>query len=326
MIVARNLTKYYGEVLAVEDVSFEIQQGEIVGFLGPNGAGKTTTIRLLTGYLPATSGEASIAGYDPLTQPVEARRHLGYLPETVPLYAEMTVYGYLEFFARLRGLSGEHRYDRIEAALAACHLDDHAETQIGKLSKGYRQRVGLAQAILHEPDVLILDEPTIGLDPIQIAETRNLIKELGKEHTIILCSHILPEVSALCGRVIIFDEGRVVAVDTPQRLAAQVTGATRVIVEARGPGQEMAALLRQVPGVLSVGVDPSAEPVANLTVECSVGHDVREQIAALIVRSGWGLMTLQAAPVTLEEVFVKLTTREDLPDGRQAVPDGGQGL
>ena len=322
MIVARNLTKYYGDMLAVEDVSFEIQQGEIVGFLGPNGAGKTTTIRLLTGYLPPTSGEASIAGYDPLTQPVEARRHLGYLPETVPLYTEMTVYGYLEFFARLRGLSGEHRYDRIEASLAACHLDDHAETQIGKLSKGYRQRVGLAQAILHEPDVLILDEPTIGLDPIQIAETRNLIKELGKEHTIILCSHILPEVSALCGRVIIFDEGHVVAVDTPQRLAAQVTGATRIIVEARGPGQEMAALLRQVPGVLSVSGDPStgsgqAGPIANLTVACSVGHDAREQIAALIVRSGWGLVTLQAAPVTLEEVFVKLTTREDLPDGRE---------
>jgi ABC-2 type transport system ATP-binding protein len=229
----------------------------------------------------------------------------------------MSVWGYLEFFGRLRGLSGEHREERIDSSLAACRLEDEAETQIGKLSKGYRQRVGLAQAILHEPDVLILDEPTIGLDPIQIAETRNLIKELGKEHTIILCSHILPEVSALCGRVIILDEGRVVAVDTPQRLAGQVRGATRINIEVRGPGQEIASVLRQVPGVVAVS-SQSEGPIANLTVDCAVGQDVREQLAALIVRSGLGLLTLQAAPVTLEEVFVRLTTREEATDSRGA--------
>ena len=318
MIVARNLTKHYGERVAVDDVSFEIQQGEIIGFLGPNGAGKTTTIRLLTGYLPPTSGEARIAGYDPLAQPVEARRHLGYLPETVPLYGEMTVYDYLTFFGRLRGLSGDYREERIEAALTACHLEEVEDTQIGKLSKGYRQRVGLAQAILHEPDVLILDEPTIGLDPIQIAETRNLIKELGKEHTIILSSHILPEVSAICARVIILDEGRVVAVDTPQQLANQVRGASRISLELRGPAQDIASVLRQVPGVVAVNVhNPStgsqqASQITNLTVDCAVGEDVREQIAALVVRNGLGLLTLQAAPVTLEEVFVKLTTREEV--------------
>jgi ABC-2 type transport system ATP-binding protein len=234
----------------------------------------------------------------------------------VPLYSEMTVWGYLEFFGRLRGLSGEYRDDRIESSIAACHIDEYADTQIGKLSKGYRQRVGRAQAILHEPDVLILDEPTIGLDPIQIAETRNLIKELGKEHTIILCSHILPEVSAICGRVIILDEGRVVAVDTPQRLAGQVRGATRINIEVRGPGQEIASVLRQVPGVVSVSSNNDG-PIANLTVDCAVGQDVREQIAALIVRSDLGLLTLQAAPVTLEEVFVKLTMREDQADAAQ---------
>jgi ABC-2 type transport system ATP-binding protein len=302
VIEARNLTKYYGDHLAVENASFEVKKGEIVGFLGPNGAGKTTTLRMLTGYIPPSRGTATIAGYDVQDHPLEARRHLGYLPETVPLYTDMTVWDYLTFFGQLRGLRGRKLAARLDEVLQVCHLEEEADTIIGKLSKGYRQRVGLAQALLHEPEVLVLDEPTIGLDPLQVVETRQLIRALGKEHTIILSSHILPEVSMLCQRVIIMDRGRIVAVDTPERLSARISGIGHILAEVRGPAQGVASLLRQVPGVRQ----------DTFTIETEPDQDLRPRVAALIVRSGWDLLQLQRQSLTLEDIFVRLTTKEEL--------------
>jgi ABC-2 type transport system ATP-binding protein len=311
VIEARNLTKYYGDHLAVENASFEVKKGEIVGFLGPNGAGKTTTLRMLTGYIPPSRGTATIAGYDVQDHPLEARRHLGYLPETVPLYTDMTVWDYLTFFGQLRGLRGRKLAARLDEVLQVCHLEEEADTIIGKLSKGYRQRVGLAQALLHEPEVLVLDEPTIGLDPLQVVETRQLIRALGKEHTIILSSHILPEVSMLCQRVIIMDRGRIVAVDTPERLSARISGIGHILAEVRGPAQEVASLLRQVPGVRSVSWE-GAHDQATFTIEMEPDQDLRPRVAALIVRSGWDLLQLQRQSLTLEDIFVRLTTKEEL--------------
>ncbi|MBI4496278.1 MAG: ATP-binding cassette domain-containing protein [Chloroflexi bacterium] len=322
MIRVEGLTKLYGDFVAIEDITFSVNEGEIVGFLGPNGAGKTTTMRILTGFMPATEGTAQIAGYDIFSQSLEARRHIGYLPETVPLYTDMTVRGYLDFQGTLRGLKNPRRTNRIDDIIERMRLDEYADTLIGKLSKGYRQRVGLSQALLHEPDVLILDEPTIGIDPIQVVETRQLIKELGKNHTILLSSHILPEVSMVCERVVVVNEGRLVAVDRPENLSTRLGGADRLRLAVRGPAGDVAAALRQVAGVLEVEVERApggverapggVEQAHRFVLVCRPGRDLREEVAALIVRRNWGLLELQPMGMSLEEIFLRLTTHEEL--------------
>ena len=311
MIQAEHLSKTYGTHPALNDVSFSVEKGEVLGFLGPNGAGKTTTMRILSGYLPATSGRASIAGFDVMKQSLEARRHIGYLPETVPLYPEMSVSGYLDFMAKIKGLSGKTRKVEVYRVMEMVGVEQRSKQLIGKLSKGFRQRVGLAQAILGGPDVLILDEPTIGLDPRQIIEIRNLIKSLGSEHTVMLSTHILPEVSATCSRVIIINDGRVVAEDTPENLTRRLRGADNLQLEVRGPRREVLASLKRVPRVLSVDAADGRDGRTVFTVACEVGSDVREQLAAAVVGGGWGLLELRPVGMSLEEIFLKLTTTEE---------------
>src|SRR5438874_8330049 len=271
MIEVQHLTKRYGRVTAVDDVSFRVERGEILGFLGPNGAGKTTTMRILTGYIPASEGRATVAGYDVFDQPIEAKRRTGYLPETPPLYPDMTVREYLDFVARIKGVAAAERRTRVDAVIQRTHIDDMATRHCGKLSKGYRQRVGLAQAILHNPEVLILDEPTAGLDPKQIIETRQLIKELAGTHTIILSTHILPEVSQTCERVVIINKGRMVAVDTPGNLTAKLRGSETMYVQVDALGQDASIVLRALPGV--TGVSATDTPVtpgkARSTIDAS---------------------------------------------------------
>jgi ABC-2 type transport system ATP-binding protein len=302
MIQAQGLTKTYGDRIAIQDVSFEVQAGEILGFLGPNGAGKTTTMRILTGYMPPTAGRARVAGYDVFSESIEARRHIGYLPETVPLYPEMTVAGYLDFVGRLRHIPD--RRARLAEVMERLHLEDQADIPIGKLSKGYRQRVGLAQAILHKPRVLILDEPTIGLDPRQIIEVRSLIRELGGEHTIILSTHILPEASQVCNRVLIINEGQIVAEDTPERLTARLKGGERIYVQVGGSPDGLPEALSGIEGV--TGVEPKGN--GGYEVICALGADRRAAIAQTIVSRGWPLLELRPVGMSLEEIFLKLTT------------------
>ncbi len=305
MIDVQDLTKDYGTYLALRQVSFEVQKGEVLGFLGPNGAGKTTTMRILTGYLPPTSGNAHVAGFDVFADSIEVRKHIGYLPETVPLYPEMSVWDYLDFAARLRNVS--NRDDAIERAMELTNITERADQLIGKLSKGFRQRVGLAQAIVHEPDVLVLDEPTIGLDPKQIIEVRNLIKSLAGEHTVILSTHILPEASQVCSRVLIINEGKIVAEDTPERLSARVRGAEHVFLQVSHPAPEIPAELEKVKGVLGV----QAKEKGAYEIETNLGTDRRAEIAALAVQRGWGVLELRPVGLSLEEVFLKLTTMEE---------------
>ena len=313
MIDVQHLTKNYGDFVAVEDISFFIAKGEIVGFLGPNGAGKTTTMRILTGFMPPTSGKATIAGYDVFQQSLEARQHIGYLPETVPLYTDMTVRSYLDFQATLHAMRNPHKKARIDEIIERMRLEEYDNILIGKLSKGYRQRVGIAQAVLHEPDVLILDEPTIGIDPIQVVETRQLIKELGQDHTIILSSHILPEVSMVCQRVLIIDEGRLVAADTTEGLSSRLGGPERVQMVVKGPMREVAAVLRDVGGVHTVEPeDTGTEGTFRFLVECRAGRDVRPQLAAAVVQRRWDLLELHATGLSLEDIFLQLTTKEEL--------------
>ncbi len=304
MIQVEGLTKRYGDVTAIEGLTFHVERGEIVGFLGPNGAGKTTTMRVLTGYLPPTEGTARIAGYDIFTESLEARRHIGYMPETVPLYPEMTVRGYLDFMARIRGVRDRRR--AVEEAMALCHVEDRADAIIATLSKGYRQRVGLAQALLHEPDVLILDEPTIGLDPRQIIEVRELIRELGQERTVLLSSHILPEVSQVCTRVLIIHKGHIVAEDTPEGLTARLQGAARLAIQVARPGPEVEAALAAVPGVEAV--EPAGDGRYEIT--SAPEADVRTGVAEAVVRGGWGLLELRPVGMSLEEIFLELTQEE----------------
>ena len=313
MIDVQHLTKKYGDFVAVEDISFFVAKGEIVGFLGPNGAGKTTAMRVLTGFMPPTSGKATIAGYDVFQQSLEARQHIGYLPETVPLYTDMTVRAYLDFQATLHAMSNPHKKARIDEIIERMRLEEYDNILIGKLSKGYRQRVGIAQAVLHEPDVLILDEPTIGIDPIQVVETRQLIKELGQDHTIILSSHILPEVSMVCQRVLIIDEGRLVAADTTEGLSSRLGGPERVQMVVKGPMREVAAVLRDVGGVHTVEPeDTGTEGTFRFLVECRAGRDVRPQLAAAVVQRRWDLLELHATGLSLEDIFLQLTTKEEL--------------
>lgn len=303
MIEVVGLTKRYNDVTVVNDVSFSVARGEVLGFLGPNGAGKTTTMRMLTGYLPATSGQITIAGHDIQREPLKARSRIGYLPEGVPLYPEMTVSGYLDHMARLRNVA--NRRDAVERAMGLVHMSERANHQIGKLSKGQRQRVGLAQALLHDPDVLILDEPTVGLDPRQIIEVRELIRELGATRTVILSTHILPEVSMLCNRVVIIKKGEVVAVDTPAGLTARLQGADRVELRVQVDTIDATPLL-QIAGVNSVTNDAPGHVV----VETEPGRELRPAIAAVAIAQQWGLLELRQITLSLEEIFLELTTQE----------------
>ena len=321
MIEVQHLTKRYGRVTAVEDVSFRVERGEILGFLGPNGAGKTTTMRILTGYMPATEGKAMVAGFDVFEQPIEAKRRTGYLPETPPLYPDMTVLEYLDFVAKIKGVPPAERRQRVRAVMERTRVADMADRLCSKLSKGYRQRVGLAQAILHNPDVLILDEPTAGLDPKQIIETRQLIKELAGDHTIILSTHILPEVSQTCQRVVIINKGHVVAVDTPDALTARLRGSETMYVQVDSNGADPAATLGRVPGVTRVVESDRREPAVGYEVESERGRDVRRDLARTIVTSGWGLLELRPMRLSLEDVFLSLTT-EETPETRETAAVG----
>ena len=322
MIEVQHLTKRYGRVTAVDDVSFTVERGEILGFLGPNGAGKTTTMRILTGYMPATEGKAIVAGFDVFAQPIEAKKRTGYLPETPPLYPDMTVSEYLGFVAKIKGVPSAGREQRIQAVMERTRIDDMAKRQCGRLSKGYKQRVGLAQAIIHNPDVLILDEPTAGLDPKQIIETRELIKELAGDHTIILSTHILPEVSQTCQRVVIINKGKVVAVDTPDNLTARLRGSETMYVQIDANGADASGTLTRVPGVRRVAESDRRERIVGYEVESETGRDVRRDLAAAIVTTGWGLLELRPMRLSLEEIFLSLTTEEvPTPASEPAVPE-----
>jgi ABC-2 type transport system ATP-binding protein len=303
VIETRNLCKHYGDVRAVDGISFSIKEGEIVGFLGPNGAGKTTTIRVLTCFQPATSGSASVAGQDVFTQSMMVRRVVGYMPESVPLYPEMRVREYLHFRGKLRGLERRAREHAIQRVAERCWIADAIRRPIGQLSKGYRQRVGLADALLHNPRVLILDEPTIGLDPAQIRATRSLIRELAQDHTVMLSSHILPEVEATCERIIIINQGRIVASGTPQGLRQRITGASKLIAEIKGPEQGIADGIRKLDGVTDVHTT-SESGWTRITV--STQRDLREAIYKLSADSGWALRELRRDIATLEDFFVKI--------------------
>jgi ABC-2 type transport system ATP-binding protein len=311
VIEVQGVTKRYGPFTAVDGVSFQVGKGDILGFLGPNGAGKTTTMRILTGYMPPTEGTARVAGFDVQDEPIEAKRRIGYLPETPPLYPEMTVRDYLTFVARIKGVAASDVPGRVSLAMEKARVADMARKHCGKLSKGYRQRVGLAQALIHDPDVLVLDEPTAGLDPKQIIETRELIRSLGGDHTIVLSTHILPEVSQTCQRVVIINRGRVVAEDTPDNLTARLQGATTVYVEVERNGQDPEPLLQGLPGVTAVtSVQTAPAGALALEVQCEQGRDVRRDVAAALVTAGYGLMELRHARMSLEDIFLQLTTAE----------------
>ena len=311
MIEVDQLTKTYGSKAAIQDVTFSVDRGEILGLLGPNGAGKSTTMRILTGFFPPTSGTARIDGYDVVDDSLEVRRRIGYLPENVPLYTDMSVRAYLEFVARVKDI--QKRQDSVDWALDAARVDHVADTIIGRLSKGYRQRVGLAQALLGDPEVLILDEPTVGLDPNQIIETRQLIKSLGGDRTIILSTHILPEVSMVCNKVVIINRGTVVAVDTPEALTRQLSGADRVALTVRGPATDVENRLKRIKGVVSAFARPaSVSGTVTVDVDAEAGRDVREQLAKEVIGGGWGLLELRSQSLSLEDIFLQLTTSEDV--------------
>ena len=311
MIEVQDLTKSYGPRLAVDGISFSVPRGEILGFLGPNGAGKSTTMRILTGYLSATAGTASIAGFDVFQNPLEVRRRIGYLPENNPLYNEMRVSGYLGLCCKLRGVAPARRAARVDYALEACGLGERRHDIVGRLSKGLRQRVGLAQAVVHDPELLILDEPTSGLDPAQTRETRDLIVALGRDHTVILSSHILPEVSATCERVVIINNGVLVADDRPENLARRMSEGHGVDVEltVRGDAEAVRKKLAAVKGLDSVEVVPHANGECLVRVH-SRGADPREELARAVIRGGFGLRELHSRTLSLEDVFISLTTQE----------------
>lgn len=314
MIQVQDLTKKYSRNLAVDHISFEVQKGEIVGFLGPNGAGKTTTMRMLTCFLPPSLGTANVAGFDILEQPLDVKKRVGYLPETPPLYLEMETVEYLQFVGKLKGLKGEELSKRVNYVSERCSITDVRKKLLGKLSKGYRQRVGLAQAIIHNPDVLILDEPTAGLDPKQINETRDLIRSLAGDHTIILSTHILPEVEQTCEKVIIINKGRLVATDSVENLQARARGAESMLVEIAGRNGNLDSAtvrsrLERVSGVSRVSLKNTRDSLATFEVESQKGF-VRGDLARAVVESGWDLNELRPTAVSLEEIFLQLTAQE----------------
>jgi ABC-2 type transport system ATP-binding protein len=292
-------------------MSFQVEKGEILGFLGPNGAGKTTTMRIITGYMPASEGTVRVDGYDVFDNPLDVRRRIGYLPENPPLYLEMTVTGYLRFVAKIKGVPKDKIHQEVARVMERASVADVKERIIAKLSKGYKQRVGIAQALLNDPPVLILDEPTIGLDPKQIHEVRELVKDLAGQHTVVLSTHILPEVEQTCHRVIIIDRGKIVAVDTPQNLRLQLQGGERVSLEVQGPVSEIISKLKAMPGVVSVQKIAENDSRHRFQVEGELRKDIRSDLARTIVQNGWGLYELQSATMSLEDIFLKLTTAEE---------------
>ena len=305
MIRVSSLTKRYGARLAVDDISFTVAEGEIVGFLGPNAAGKSTTMRIITGYLMPTSGEAWVGECNMITHSLEGRRSIGYLPEVVPLYVDMTTRGYLEYVGRLRGLTRSQARIGTERVVEICALEEYADVHLGKLSKGFRQRVGLAQAIIHEPRVLILDEPTIGIDPLQMVQTRKLIKDLGSRCTVLLSTHLLSEVSAICERIIVINQGRIVAQDRIENLSALLKGAHRLRLKVQGPAAEVEARIRGITDVETVSYE---EPYH--VVEFSAGGDPHAHLLEAIVQEGWTLLSMDDVEMSLEDIFLRLTTRE----------------
>ncbi len=317
MISVRSLTKRYGAFLAVDDISFDVERGGVVGFLGPNGAGKTTTIRILACYHPATSGSASVANFDVFQDSMEVRRRLGYLPESTPLYPEMRVREYLQFRGKLRRMSRDERTAAIRRVTEKCWLGEFIDRPIGHLSKGMKQRVGLADAMLHDPDVLILDEPTIGLDPTQIRETRSLIKELGQRHTVMLSSHILHEVEQTCDRAIIIASGRIVASGSPQELRNKFSaGGGRVVAEVRAPAADIEKGARALPGVEQVEA-AAADGWVRVSVRARPEHDVREDLYRLSATNGWTLRELRREGATLEDFFVQVTAEQNVRRARE---------
>jgi ABC-2 type transport system ATP-binding protein len=311
VIEVEHLSKVFNGRKAVDDISFKVEKGEILGFLGPNGAGKTTTMRILTCYMPATAGTARVAGYDVFEESLEVRKRIGYLPENPPVYPEMTVESYLNFVAKIKGSQSSQRRAHVDDVMGKCNIGDVRNRIIGKLSKGYKQRVGVAQALLNNPEVLILDEPTIGLDPKQISEIRTLIKSLAGDHTVVLSTHILPEVSMTCNRVVIINKGKVVAMDTPQGLTNQEKGAERVALTVDGPREEVTEKLQSIDGVLRVQAEGENDGrSSSFNVECKLDTDLRRTLASTVVSAGWGLLELRGVSMSLEDVFINLVTKE----------------
>lgn len=318
MIEVSELTKRYGPLVAIDKVSFRVDKGEILGFLGPNGAGKSTTMRILTGALGATSGRAKIDGYDISENPKEAKRRFGYLPEIPPVYPEMTVWDYVDYVGRLHGVPGRERKAHVGRSLDQCGLAHVSDRLIAHLSKGYQQRVGLAQALVHDPAVLILDEPTVGLDPNQIVEIRKLIKSLAGRHTIILSTHILPEVQMTCQNVVIIKKGKIVAQDSIEQLTAQVQKNERLSVLVRQPTSDARERLERISGILSIESEPHESGATRFQVQAEKGIDVREELARAVVTAGWGLLELGRMRVSLEDVFHELTTEESAVNAASA--------
>jgi ABC-2 type transport system ATP-binding protein len=314
MIEVEGLTKDYGSRRAINDLTFRAESGEILGFLGPNGAGKTTTMRILTGYMPPTMGVAKVAGFDVVDQSLEVRKRVGYLPETVPLYPDMTVFDYLKYMADLRHIKNAD--ERVDDILETVHMEERAGGYISNLSKGMRQRIGLAQALLHEPEVLILDEPTIGLDPAQIREVRALIREIGKQRTVLLSTHILSEAQQICDRVLIIDKGEIVAEGTPERLQAELTGVQRVSVRVQGDGDGLEKVISGIAGVDKV----SMKSEGAVEVESTPGNDIRPLIARSVIKAGFDLIELKSIDLSLEDIFIQLTREEPEPPATDDSP------
>ncbi|OLB03292.1 MAG: ATP-binding cassette domain-containing protein [Nitrospirae bacterium] len=308
MIEVQNITKRYGDFTAIDRVTFTVDKGEVLAFLGPNGAGKTTTMRILTCFMPATEGVARVAGFDCFDQPIEVKRRIGYLPEHPPLYQELTVTEYLTFVGRIKGMGAEDLRSGLDRVMERLALGDVRHRLIANLSRGYQQRVGLAQALLHDPPVLILDEPTLGLDPKQIIEIRELIKSLAGSHTVILSTHILPEATAVCQRVVIINNGRIVAVDSPEGLSARLRQSEKIRVAVKAPPADLANRFRALPGILSV-FEPTESGA--FLLEYELGQDRRDELARFVVDNGWGLLELKTVSMTLEDVFLRLTQHEE---------------
>ena len=307
MIKVESLSKSYGERLAVDDISFEIEQGEIVGFLGPNGAGKTTTMRAITGYLIPTEGEVWVAECNMRNDPLKARQHIGYLPETIPLYTDMTTRAYLGFAGKLRGLDSKAAQRRIDEVVEVCQLEEYLDVHTGKLSKGFRQRVGLAQAIIHDPEVLILDEPTVGIDPLQVVQTKEMIKELGRKRTILLSTHILPEVSLICDRVIIINQGKIVAEDNIDNLSKVLNAKHQLRLRIDGPADKVTEHLSTIETLLDVTYQ---EP--HHLLEFEEGKQPQSKINQVLAKEGWTLLSMEEVEMSLEEIFVKLTKEAEV--------------
>lgn len=327
MIEVSGITKEFGRFTAVRNLDFTVQKGEVLGFLGPNGAGKTTTMRILTGFIPPTSGTARVAGHDVTREPLLAKRKIGYLPENPPLYPEMTVVDYLDFVARIKGVPKSERSTRVAESVDRCALTEVRSKLIGKLSRGYRQRVGLAQALVHDPEVLVLDEPTAGLDPKQINDTRELIRSLGGDRTIVLSTHILPEVAMTCDRVVIINRGRVVAQGTTASLTERFRGAEPLEVTVAGPDEEARAILAAIDGVRGVEPRGVEEGAIVFRVDVEQGRDVRRDVSSRIVQAGFGLLGLRQQGMTLEEVYLRAISSEELssPESDRSLPDEPDG-